>query len=284
VIIAETVEEFRRYRAALTGRVALVPTMGALHDGHFSPIDRARELGDHVVVSIFVNPTQFNESEDYQRYPRPVEDDLRRCRERGVDAVFAPGVDQMYPPGEPDAAIDVPALTADLEGAHRPGHFQGVCRVVAKLLNIVQPDAAVFGFKDYQQLCVVHAMVRDLAMPVEIAAAPTAREPDGLARSSRNIFITPEQRPNAVGLYKALTQARMMIEQSGEMDPETVEQAMAATMKAHQLDVDYAAVRHPATLAPLDSIDPKLTGGVVALAAARLGGVRLIDNMIIGVS
>lgn len=282
MFIAETIQAIREFRSGLTGRAALVPTMGALHDGHDSPIARAHELADHVIVSIFVNPTQFGPNEDYQRYPRPIEDDLRRCRESNVSAVFKPSVDQVYPQGQPGAAIEVRELCAGLEGEFRPGHLQGVCRVVAKLLNIVGPDVAVFGLKDYQQLCAIDAMVRDLAMPIEIAAAPTVREPDGLALSSRNVYLNDEQRSDALGLYKALIQAKMLIEQSGEVDPETVEQAMQTVLRAHQLGVDYAVVRHPVTLGKLDSIDPALTGGVVALVAARVGGTRLIDNMVIG--
>ena len=279
---ARTIAAMREFRSQLAGRVALVPTMGALHEGHLSLIDRARELADHVIVSIFVNPTQFGESADYERYPRPVDDDLAGCRRRGVTAVFNPSADQMYPPGMAGIAIEVPALSAELEGKYRPGHFQGVCRVVAKLFNIIRPDVAVFGMKDYQQLCVIDAMVRDLAMPIEIEGAPTVREPDGLAMSSRNVFLTAEQRSNALGIFKALSQAKMLIEQTGESDPESAEQAMASILRAHQLNVEYAVVRHPVTLGRLDCIDPKLTGGVVALVAARVGDVRLIDNMVCG--
>jgi pantoate--beta-alanine ligase len=266
--IAKTIVEIRACvaQARKAGKVVgFVPTMGALHDGHVSLIQAAGKRCDYVVVSIFVNPTQFGPNEDYQRYPRPIEDDLRRCRERNVWSVFKPTVEQMYPPEQPGVSIEVPALCAELEGEYRPGHLQGVCRVVAKLLNIVEPNVAIFGLKDYQQLCVIDAMVHDLAMPVEIAAAPTMREPDGLAMSSRNVYLTDGQRSNALGLHKALMQARMLIEQSGEVDPDTVEQAMLTTLRANQLEVDYAVLRHPVTLGKLDSIDPALTGVVVDL-------------------
>jgi pantoate--beta-alanine ligase len=178
--------------------------------------------------------------------------------------------------------LDVPTLTAALEGAHRPGHFVGVCRIVAKLFNIVRPDVTCFGQKDYQQLKVIEAMAADLMMGVRVRAVPTVRESDGLALSSRNQYLTAQQRPHALGLSKALTQARHLVEQEQETDPEAVEQAMHDVLRAHHLEIDYAVLRHPHTLAPLDIIEPALTDGVVALIAAKLGSVRLIDNAIIG--
>ena len=277
--VIPTVADLRQRRLELTGPVALVPTMGALHEGHLALIRRAREIANHVIVSIFVNPTQFGPGEDLDRYPRTLDADLASCQELEVDLVFAPAIEQMYPAEQVDTAIDVPALTTILEGAQRPGHFAGVCRVCAKLFNMTQPDVACFGQKDYQQLAVIDAMVRDLAMPVTIESVATVREPDGLALSSRNRYLGDEQRSHALGLIKALRQAKMLVEDEGETDPIAVEQAMTETMTAHRLDVDYAAVRHPQTLAELDIIEPSLTGGVVALVAARLGGVRLIDNM-----
>lgn len=280
--IAKTIREARRQRDALSGRVCFVPTMGALHAGHVSLMQAGHCLADHVLVSIFVNPTQFGPAEDLTRYPRPIENDLALCEQAGVAGVFEPSVEEIYPPGRPACEVTVPALANMLEGHHRPGHFAGVCRVVAKLFNIVQPDVACFGQKDYQQLRVIQAMVNDLDMPVTIAELATVREPDGLAMSSRNVYLTPAQRHHALGLYKALSEARMLVEEEEETDPAVVETAMRQVLVAHHVEPDYAVVRHPLTLTPIDSINPKLTGGVVALIAGRLGNVRLIDNMVLG--
>lgn len=277
-----TVEEARRHRQQARGRVALVPTMGALHEGHLRLVEEGRRLADTVFVSIFVNPTQFGPGEDLDHYPRTLEEDLRLCEAAQVAGVFTPSVQEMYPPEVIDAAVDVPDLTSDLEGAWRPGHFNGVCRVVLKLLNIFQPDLAMFGEKDYQQLRVVQAMVADLMLPTRIVPVPTVREPDGLAMSSRNRYLDEPQRRKAVGLYKALKQAQRMVEEDQETDPLAVERAMRQVLEVHHVEVDYAVVRHPHTLKPLDCIEPKLTDGVVALIAGRLDGVRLIDNMVLG--
>ncbi|GAB4192047.1 MAG: pantoate--beta-alanine ligase [Phycisphaeraceae bacterium] len=282
--VLKTVEAVRAYRRGLPGRVALVPTMGALHEGHLRHIHVCRDHADHVLVSVFVNPTQFNEKQDYELYPRNLSEDLARCAEAGADAVFAPEVEVLYPSGAIAAEVDVPVLTADLEGRDRPGHFQGVCRVVVKLLNVVQPDLVSFGRKDYQQLCVVRAVIEDLMLPIEIIEIPTVREADGLAMSSRNLRLSAEERQHALGLYKSLLAAKQMVEQEGETDPSLVEDAMVSVMRAHQVDVNYSAIRHPATLAKLECIEPKLTGGVVALVAGRVGPVRLIDNMLVGQS
>jgi pantoate--beta-alanine ligase len=280
--VYETVEAMRQARRQVAGTVGFVPTMGALHEGHLALVRQARQQCDWLVASIFVNPTQFGPNEDYQSYPRTFEVDKAACEAEGVDAIFAPSVNEMYPPQVLDSVIDVPALTEDLEGAHRPGHFNGVCRVVAKLFNIVRPDLTCFGQKDYQQLKVIEAMAADLMMGLRVIAVPTVREPDGLALSSRNQYLTAQQRPHALGLVKALTQARHLIEREGETDPAAVEQAMHDTLVAHHLSVDYAVIRQPHTLAPLDILEPALTEGVVALIAARLDNVRLIDNALIG--
>ncbi|MEX0887033.1 MAG: pantoate--beta-alanine ligase [Phycisphaeraceae bacterium] len=277
----DRVDDARTRRRALAGRVALVPTMGALHAGHLAHVEQARRVADHVLVSIFVNPTQFAPGEDLDRYPRPLEDDLAACRAAGVTGVLAPSVDAVYPPGVSDAVIDVPELTRELEGAHRPGHYQGVCRVVAKLLNIFTPDVVTFGLKDYQQLKVIEAMVADLMIPVEILPVATVREPDGVAMSSRNQYLDAQQRHHALGLSKALNQARMLVEQAGEVDPAAVEQAMTQVLEAHHLEVDYAVVRHAQSLRPIDCIEPGHDGHVVALIAAWLGHVRLIDNQVL---
>ena len=275
--ITRTVEDTRRFRASLGGRVALVPTMGALHDGHRSLMRLGRLHADRVIVSVFVNPTQFGPGEDLVRYPRSFDRDIDMCEAEGVAGVFAPEADEVYPPGDLGVEINVPELTADLEGRARPGHFAGVCRVCAKLFNTVTPDVAVFGQKDYQQLCVMHAMVRDLMLPIRIIAGPTQRESDGLALSSRNRYLDQTQRRHALGLYKALQQGRYLIENEGEADPEAVEAAMRQTIKAHQIEPDYAVVRHPQTLVPMDSV----TLPAVILAAGRLGQVRLLDNLVV---
>ena len=277
--VIRTISGLRERRASLSGRVALVPTMGALHDGHMALVARGREVAEHVIVSIFVNPTQFGQGEDLERYPRPLEADVARCLEAGVEVVFAPPVEEVYPPDEMDLQVDVPELTGVLEGERRPGHFAGVCRVVAKLFNMIEPDTACFGRKDYQQLAVIGAMVRGLDFPIEIEAVDTVREASGLAMSSRNEYLDEAQRHHAAGIYKALQQAKHLVEHEGETDPDAVERAMAEVLAAHHLEVDYAVLRHPATLSRLEIIEPLLTGGVVALIAVRLGSVRLIDNM-----
>lgn len=276
--VVSTIVEARA-KAAGGADLALVPTMGALHAGHVSLIQRGRELARRVAVSIFVNPTQFGPQEDFSRYPRPLERDLQMCREAGVDWVFVPQVDEIYPPDELEVAIDVPELTGVLEGAHRPGHFVGVCRVVAKLLTITLPQFACFGQKDYQQLKVIEAMTRGLCLPTQIVACPTLRDPDGLAMSSRNAYLAAEQRPHALALHKALDLAQRLIRE-GALAPEAVETAMRQELTAHNLRIDYAAVRDARTLGPVDLINPKLEP-VVCLIAARLDNVRLIDNLVV---
>jgi len=275
--VLRTIEAMRAWRTQ-RGRVALIPTMGALHDGHMAHVGPARAGADAVVLSIFVNPTQFGPGEDLARYPRPVADDLAKCEAAGVDAVFMPEPEAMYPPGIPASVVDVPGVTREFEGAQRPGHFAGVCRVVMKLMHIVEPDVVTFGRKDYQQLVAVSAMVADLNLAVDVVTVPTVREPDGLARSSRNVYLDAEQRRHALGLVKALRLAEAMIGQQGEADPAVVEAAMRQTIEAHHMVPDYAAVCHPLTLEPVDLID----GQVVALVAGRLGPTRLLDNMVIG--
>jgi len=275
--LLNTIAELRAYRRSIDRPIALVPTMGALHDGHLKLIDEAKRLSDDVWVSIFVNPAQFGPNEDLSRYPRPIEDDLAACERMGASAVFHPPVDVVYPPGVVSSSVDVPELTGEFEGADRPGHFAGVCRVVLKLLNLCQPRFACFGQKDYQQLIVIEAMVADLNLPVSIQRVPTVREADGLAMSSRNRYLDETERKHAVGLYKALNMAKHMIEVDGETDPHTIEQAMEQTLRAHHIHPDYAVVRHPQTLQAVDLICPP----VVALIAGRLGSVRLLDNLII---
>lgn len=279
---AQTVADLRSFRRSLKGTVAFVPTMGALHTGHISLIHAGKKLADHVIVSIYVNPTQFGPKEDFTKYPRTLADDLAMCKEAGAAGVFNPTNEEMYPPHGLECRALIPALDTILEGAFRPGHFAGVCRVVAKLFNMVQPDVACFGRKDFQQLRVIEEMTHDLAMPIRIVGCPTLRDPDGMAMSSRNRYLTPETRTRGLGLFKALSEARAMIEERGELDPHAVEAAMNMILVSHKVDVQYAVLRHPHTLAKLDVIEPKLTGGVVALIAAKVDEVRLIDNMVLG--
>lgn len=276
----QRINDFRVKRSRLSGSVAFVPTMGALHRGHISLIDRGHEIADHVVVSIFVNPTQFGAGEDFSKYPRPIEDDLAKCEAAGAAGIFAPTAADMYPPDQLPADVNIPSLATILEGEYRPTHFAGVCRVVLKLLNIVQPDIACFGRKDYQQLKVIESMVGDLNLPVRIEPCETLREADGLAMSSRNAYLSAEDRRHGLGLFKALSEARLMVD-AGETDPEAVNRAMQQNLEAHHVEVDYAQVRHPTTLQPMDIIDPSLAG-IVALVAGRVGKTRLIDNMLLG--
>lgn len=272
----------RQQRRELRGQTALVPTLGGLHAGHLSLIDGAKKQADYVLVSLFLNPTQFGAGEDYDTYPADLKEDLDKCREAAVDGVFCPSVEEMYPLGQVACQVQVPDLGSDLEGKIRPSFFHGVCRVVTKLLNIMQPDIACFGKKDYQQLRVVEAMVADLAMPIDIVPFPIVREADGLACSSRNINLSIPGRKQATCLYKALCEAKILIEDAVESNPQVIESAMQHVLGSHRAEVDYAVVRHRRTLAPLDCIDPSLTAGVVALVAARVSDVRLIDNMEIG--
>lgn len=279
--IANDISEFRSKRQALEGSVALVPTMGALHRGHLSLIALAKAKYAHVIVSIFVNPTQFAPHEDFDKYPRPLEHDLALCKEAGVAGIFNPTPLAMYPQGLVPCDVSVPQIAKELEGVSRPDHFAGVCRVVAKLFNIVQPNAAVFGQKDLQQLLILNAMVEDLNFPIEMIAGPTLREADGLAMSSRNVYLTPQGRRHALGLAKALAEARVMVRDQGESDPQAVEAAMARTIVAHHMTLDYAVIRHARTLAPVECVDPEAGDGVAAILAARIDGVRLIDNAIL---
>jgi pantoate--beta-alanine ligase len=268
-------DEVRKARAA--GRsVGLVPTMGALHEGHRRLIESARAAAAHVVVSIFVNPTQFGPSEDFTRYPRTLEADVETCTRGGAACIFAPEVAEMYPAGGLATYIEVPGLSDILEGDSRPGHFRGVATVVMKLLQIVGPDTAVFGEKDYQQLQVIRRLVADLDVPVRILPVPIVREPDGLAMSSRNRYLDEAQRRAATVLSRALGAACDAV-RAGERDAERVRQILARTVESEELArLDYAEIADADTLAPLDA----LAAGrrAVALLAARVGPARLIDN------
>ncbi|HEY0504310.1 MAG TPA: pantoate--beta-alanine ligase [Lysobacter sp.] len=255
-------------------KVAFVPTMGNLHEGHFSLVKLARTRADRVVASVFVNPTQFGPNEDFSRYPRTPEADARGLEAAGCDAMWLPSVDAMYPYGvEATVRVQVPEVTATLEGAHRPGHFDGVATVVSRLFLQVQPDVAVFGRKDYQQLAVVRYMVRDLAFPIEIVGADIVREANGLAMSSRNQYLSAEEREQAAQIHRCL-QAMAGASRSGEARA-AVEAAASEHLASAGFVPDYAVVRRPDLTEPADGE----RGPKVALIAARLGRTRLIDNL-----
>ena len=319
--IITTVAEMEAARRRLRGRVALVPTMGYLHEGHLSLVRQAYTDNDHVINSIFLNPTQFGPNDDLARYPRDLDRDLRLLESEGVDAAFVPTVEEMYPPGFADW-VEVPGrLTERLEGAHRPGHFRGVTTVVARLFRIIQPQRAYFGQKDAQQLRVIKRMVADIhsARPsalegdVEIVAMPIVREPDGLAMSSRNVYLSPEEREAALALPRALALARRLVMNEGVSDGETVRRAVrdsidlgvglstrnrsankSSFLKARrsgdatptqpdtkefeaQLALDYVSVSDEKTLEELETLDRP----ALVLLAARVGATRLIDNTIV---
>jgi pantoate--beta-alanine ligase len=277
--ITKSVAEYADFRPSLDRpaprRLAFVPTMGALHEGHRSLIKLARSVGDLVAVSIFVNPLQFGPGEDYARYPRPLEDDLEVCEAEGVDVVLVPSVTDLYPPGR-QVTLDAGTLGSVLEGQSRPGHFNGVLTVVLKLFNIIRPQVAIFGEKDAQQLACIQRMVADLNIPVEIVAAPIVREPDGLAISSRNVFLTATERAVArsisVALEKAATQNSVPSARAAAY--EVLDRAEAEPC----FELDYATIVNATTFAevPDDHVGP-----ATFVVAARVGGTRLIDNMII---
>ncbi len=275
--VAETIAEVRQYLDAprrAGRRIGLVPTMGALHAGHHTLIERACGECEVVAVSIFVNPLQFGPHEDLDKYPRTRDADLAGCCQRGVDLAFCPDVPAMYG-ADVKTTVHVSALTEMLCGLSRPGHFDGVCTVVAKLLAIVQPDAAYFGEKDYQQLQVVRRMVHDLSLPVEIVGCPIVREADGLALSSRNAYLTSPQRAVAPALYAALCWA-VQAASAGECDARRLEAGARERLNAAGVeDIDYVAVVDPQTLASLE----RIKASARMCLAARLGATRLIDNI-----
>ncbi len=271
--IVETRDDLRTARSGLPEPVGVVPTMGYLHEGHAALIRRARDQCASVIVTLFVNPRQFGPNEDFARYPRDFARDRALCESLGVDLLYAPSVDEVYPPGFA-TSVDVSGLSEQWEGAHRPGHFRGVATVVAKLLIGTRADRAYFGEKDYQQLQVVKRLVLDLEIPTAIVPCPTVREADGLALSSRNAYLTPDDRPRATALYRGLMAARSALA-GGERDARRLADSISQTVVSAGLTLDYAAVVDPATLAPLDRVDRPAR----ALVAARLGRVRLIDNL-----
>ena len=278
--LVESPEEIRRVvqAARRTGlRVGFVPTMGALHAGHRSLIEQARRDCDVVVVSIFVNPTQFAPHEDLSKYPRPLEADLRLCAGAGADLVFHPSVPAMYPAGM-STVVRVDGLTRGLEGASRPTHFQGVTTVVLKLFSLVPADVAYFGQKDFQQQAVLRKMVADLCLPITIVVCPTIREPDGLALSSRNVYLSPTERQQALELSAALRRTMTQLEQGVRDIPALQRELRDRLAAAPGVVLDYATLADPQTLEELPSWQPS----VVALVAARVGTTRLIDNMVFG--
>jgi len=280
MIIAKTREELLEQLADWRqhgDRIALVPTMGNLHSGHMSLVKLAREHAERVVVSIFVNPTQFSEDEDFEEYPRTFERDTRRLKKPAADLIFAPEVETIYPFGLTNATtVSVPRITENFCGASRPGHFDGVTSVVVRLFALVQPDVAVFGQKDYQQQLVIRHMSQDLNLPISIITAQTVREADGLAMSSRNLYLNDEERKIAPALYKVLSEIGTKL-QDGRRDFETLEAESAAKLTAAGFVVDYFAIRRAMNLEMPDRDCDEL----VVLAAAQLGHARLIDNVVI---
>ena len=275
--IAATIAEAVKLHQELPRPLGLVPTMGYLHEGHLVLARRARQECATVAASIFVNPTQFGPQEDYAAYPRDLERDLSLLEQEGVAWVFTPQAEEVYPAGF-DAWVEVGSLAQRLEGGHRPGHFRGVTTVVAKLLNIVRPDRAYFGEKDAQQLRVIRKMVRDLDMEIEIVPVPTVREPDGLAMSSRNVYLNPQERQAALCLYQSLQLALRLYEE-GERDAEVMCSRMRALIQGEPLaQVDYISIADDETLEELATLDRP---ALVSLAV-RLGSTRLIDNITLG--
>ncbi|MGE5540389.1 MAG: pantoate--beta-alanine ligase [Gemmatimonas sp.] len=277
VKVVRTVAALRKAIAAFRKKgetVALVPTMGALHAGHLSLIAAAKKRADRVVATIFVNPTQFGPREDLSRYPRPFAADRKALTEAGADLLFAPTVEAMYPPGSA-TTLSVAGVSEGLCGQFRPGHFAGVATVVAKLLIQAVPDVAIFGEKDYQQLAVIRRMARDLDLSVRIEGAPTVREADGLAMSSRNAYLTPEQRRTAVALYRALARAAADVADGKLPWPDIADAAIRAIRMGGFDRVDYVELRDAQTLAPVDTAEHPAR----ILAAAWMGDTRLIDNV-----
>jgi len=256
--------------------ISCVPTMGFLHQGHVELLRVGRDRGDRLIMTIFVNPTQFGPHEDYEKYPRDTEGDLSKARSAGVDAVFMPTVEEMYPDGF-QSTVTVNTITRYLCGKSRPGHFAGVTIVVAKLFNITKPHLAIFGEKDYQQLIVIKQMVRDLNMNIAIIGVPTVRERDGLAMSSRNKYLSPGERVSALSLKKGLNLAKAMVEE-GERDPSKIKNAVKELILNHPFtEIDYITICHPEKLRDIDNIDKP---SLLALAV-KVGKARLIDNSIV---
>ena len=275
--IIETIAEMKKLRQQLADPVGFVPTMGYLHEGHLALVRQAKIENPSVVASIFVNPTQFGPQEDFKLYPRDPQRDLALLEKERTDIVFMPPPEEMYPP-QFSSWVEVSRVTERLEGASRPGHFRGVATVVAKLFNIVQPTRAYFGQKDAQQLVVIKKMVTDLNMNLEIVTAPTVREPDGLAMSSRNTYFNPKERQAALVLYRALCLAEKLWSQ-GETDAQRLRQEMTALIQKEPLaTIDYVSITNTDTLEELDKVTPP----ALASMAVKIGKTRLIDNIVLG--
>jgi pantoate--beta-alanine ligase len=278
--ICYNADETRRQVAAVTQRrdkLGIVPTMGALHPGHLSLVKASVSQCDFTVVTIFVNPTQFGPDEDYRQYPRDLDADYKLIEDTGADLIFAPSTEQLYGPRH-STFVEPPAVARSLEGAARPAHFRGVATIVLKLFNIVPANVAFFGQKDYQQTCVIRDMVADLDLPVSVQVCPIIREPDGLAMSSRNVYLSPEERTRAAAISAALRLAVAAFH-----DGETKPQAILAVMENHLRlagieEIDYVTLAHPVTLEPVTQV----VSGTMALVAARVGQTRLIDNTRVG--
>ncbi len=274
--VIEKIADMKRLRQQLTEPVGFVPTMGYLHEGHLALVRQARAENPSVVVSIFVNPTQFGPREDFRHYPRDPERDLTLLEKEGADVVFTPSADEMYPP-QFDSRVEVGKVAERLQGASRPGHFKGVTTVVAKLFNIVQPTRAYFGQKDAQQALVIKKMAADLNMNLEIVTVPTVREPDGLAMSSRNIYLNPEERRAAAVLYQALTLVQQLYSH-GETDAQCLRQEITSLIQKEPLaNIDYISIADAETLDELDTVSPP---ALVSLAV-KIGQTRLIDNVVL---
>ncbi|MGK5093125.1 pantoate--beta-alanine ligase [Deltaproteobacteria bacterium TL4] len=276
--IAKNIEEMVALRKRLTGKVAVVPTMGALHDGHLSLVKIARQQAEHVLMSIFVNPTQFGPNEDFEAYPRDLEKDLQKGRSAGVDVFFTPEVSSMYPGGFATYVVPESPLIQKWEGAARPGHFKGVATIVLKLFNVLQPHVAVFGLKDFQQLLVIRKMVADLNVPIEIIGAPIHREVDGLAMSSRNVYLSPQERVRALGINRSLKRAQKAILEEGQTDLlQLTETLKALIVTGEEVSIEYALFVHPETLEPQKTFEEK----TLFIVTAKVGRTRLLDNILI---
>lgn len=269
---AQMQQASRQHRKA-GKRIGFVPTMGALHEGHLVLVDAAKERSDLVVMSIFVNPSQFGPGEDFSQYPRDLEKDHRMAEGRGVDLLFHPGVEDVYPSGDQTMVV-VTELTRGLCGPFRPGHFRGVATVVAKLFNIVEPDVAVFGEKDYQQLTMVRRMVHDLRWNMEIEGVPTLREPSGLAMSSRNQYLSEGEKRDAESIYAALQEAQVLLKKGVREISQLVQAAKKVLVRSGSIQLEYLEIVDPTTLTPLERVDRPAR----ILTAVRLNGKRLIDN------
>ena len=277
--VAQTIQSARDEVKAARSRgktIGLVPTMGALHIGHISLIEQAKKKTDYVVVSIFVNPTQFGPAEDFEKYPRPIKEDLEICKKTGVDLVFNPKTQKMYPDGNL-TWVDIEKITEPLCGRSRPKHFRGVATVCAKLFNIVTPDIAFFGQKDGQQAVVVKRMVADLNMPLKIVVCPTVRERSGLAVSSRNKYLTEEQKKDAALIYKSLQKARSIIKSETKDSQIVIEKMLAVLNQAPSITIEYIEIVDADTMQKLNPI----TGQALIAIAAKIGSARLIDNIVV---